>query len=212
MSHHFATRAIHAGQEPDPSTGAIMTPIYATSTYVQSSPGVHKGYEYSRSQNPTRMAYERCIADLECGTQGYAFASGLAATSTLLDLLDTGSHVIAGDDLYGGTFRLFERVRRRSAGLEFTFADLSQPGSLESAARPNTRMVWVETPSNPMLKLTDLEAVAGVAEKHGWLAVADNTFASPFLQRPMEFGFHAVVHSATKFLNGHSDMIGGVIV
>jgi cystathionine gamma-lyase len=210
--HRFGTRAIHAGQEPDPSTGAIMTPIYATSTYVQSSPGVHKGFEYSRSQNPTRFAYERCVADLEGGARGLAFASGLAATATFLELLDAGSHVIAGDDLYGGTFRLFERVRRRSAGLEFTFVDLSQPGSLESAARPNTRMVWVETPSNPMLKITDLEAVAEVAEKRGWFAVADNTFASPYLQRPMEHGFHAVVHSATKFLNGHSDMIGGVIV
>ncbi|MGD1093367.1 MAG: PLP-dependent aspartate aminotransferase family protein [Bryobacteraceae bacterium] len=210
--HRFGTRAIHAGQEPDPSTGAIMTPIYATSTYVQTSPGVHKGFEYSRSQNPTRFAYERCVADLEGGARGLAFASGLAATATMLELLDTGSHVIAGDDLYGGTFRLFERVRRRSAGLDFTFVDLSQPGSLESAARPNTRMIWVETPSNPMLKMTDLEAVAEVAHKRGWLAVADNTFASPYLQRPMEHGFQAVVHSATKFLNGHSDMIGGVIV
>jgi len=210
--HRFGTRAIHAGQEPDPSTGAIMTPIYATSTYVQSSPGVHKGFEYSRSQNPTRFAYERCVADLEGGARGLAFASGLAATARMLELLDTASHVIAGDDLYGGTFRLFERVRRRSAGLDFTFVDLSQPGALEGAARPNTRMVWVETPSNPMLKMTDLQAVAEVAQKCGWLAVADNTFASPYLQRPMEHGFHAVVHSATKFLNGHSDMIGGIIV
>src|ERR1700722_7900316 len=208
----FGTRAIHAGQTPDPTTGAIMTPIYATSTYVQSSPGVHKGFEYSRTQNPTRFAYERCVADLEGGARGLAFASGLAATATMLELLDTGSHVIAGDDLYGGTFRLFERVRRRSAGLDFTFVDLSQPGALEGAARPNTRMVWVETPSNPMLKMTDLQAVAEVAQKCGWLAVADNTFASPYLQRPMEHGFHAVVHSATKFLNGHSDMIGGIIV
>src|SRR5208283_3911539 len=150
MSHYFGTRAIHAGQEPDPSTGAIMTPIYATSTYVQSSPGVNKGYEYSRTQNPTRMAYERCIADLECGTRGYAFASGLAATSTILDLLETGSHVIAGDDLYGGTFRLFERVRRRSAGLDFTFTDLADPAKLESALKPRTKMIWVETPSNPL--------------------------------------------------------------
>src|SRR5271156_256850 len=179
MSQRFGTRAIHAGQAPDPATGAIMTPIYATSTYVQASPGEHRGFEYSRTQNPTRLAYERCIADLEGGARGLAFASGLAATAAVLDLLDAGSHVIAGDDLYGGTFRLFERVRRRSAGLEFTFVDLSQPGSLESAARPNTRMVWVETPSNPMLKITDLEAVAGGAQKRGWLAVADNTFASP---------------------------------
>ncbi len=212
MCQRFGTRAIHAGQEPDPSTGAIMTPIYATSTYVQASPGVHKGFEYSRSQNPTRLAYERCIADLEGGALGLAFASGLAATSTLLDVLDTGSHVIAGDDLYGGTFRLFERVRRRSAGLDFTFVNLSEPGTLENALRPNTKMIWVETPSNPMLKLTDLEAVASFAHSHGLMAVADNTFASPYLQRPLERGFDAVVHSATKYLNGHSDMIGGVIV
>jgi cystathionine gamma-lyase len=212
MCYRFGTRAIHAGQQPDPSTGAIMTPIYATSTYVQESPGVHKGFEYSRSQNPTRFAYERCVADLEGGARGLAFASGLAATSTLLEVLDTGSHVIANDDLYGGTFRLFERVRRRSAGLDFTFVNLSEPGALESALRPNTRMIWVETPSNPMLKLTDLEAVASFARSSGLMAVADNTFASPYLQRPLERGFDAVVHSATKYLNGHSDMIGGVIV
>jgi cystathionine gamma-lyase len=212
MSEHFATRAIHAGQTPDPATGAIMTPIYATSTYVQESPGVHKGYEYSRSQNPTRMAYERCVADLEGGVRGYAFASGLAAMATILDLLDTGSHVVAGDDLYGGTFRLFERVRKRSAGLTFTFADLSQPGALEKAVTPNTRMIWVETPSNPLLKLTDLQAVAEFARARGILTVSDNTFASPYLQRPIESGFDLVVHSATKYLNGHSDMVGGVAV
>ena len=212
MSHRFGTRAIHAGQEPDPTTGAIMTPIYATSTYVQSSPGVHKGYEYSRSQNPTRFAYERCVADLEGGARGLAFASGLAATSTLLELLDTGSHVIAGDDLYGGTYRLFERVRRRSAGLDFTFVDLAKPGALEAAVRPETRLIWVETPSNPLLKLVDLELVARFAKDRGALAVADNTFATPYLQRPLERGFDAVVHSATKYLNGHSDVIGGVIV
>ncbi len=212
MPQRFGTRAIHAGQEPDPTTGAIMTPIYATSTYVQSSPGVHKGYEYSRSQNPTRFAYERCVADLEGGARGLAFASGLAATSTLLELLDTGSHVIAGDDLYGGTYRLFERVRRRSAGLDFTFVDLAKPGALEAAVRPETRLIWVETPSNPLLKLVDLELVARFAHDHGALAVADNTFATPYLQRPLERGFDAVVHSATKYLNGHSDVIGGVIV
>jgi cystathionine gamma-lyase len=212
MPHHFATRAIHAGQEPDPTTGAIMTPIYATSTFVQESPGVHKGYEYARTQNPTRMAYERCVADLESGTRGYAFASGLAAMATILDLLDTGSHVVAGDDLYGGTFRLFERVRRRSAGLEFTFTDLGRPGALEAAIRPNTRMVWVETPSNPMMKLVDLSALAHTARSRGLLSVADNTFASPYIQRPLEFGFDLVVHSATKYLNGHSDMVGGVVV
>ena len=189
-----------------------MTPIYATSTYVQESPGVHKGYEYSRSQNPTRMAYERCVADLESGTRGFAFASGLSAMATLLDLLDTGSHVLAGDDLYGGTFRLFERVRKRSAGLDFTFVDLSKPGVLENAVRPNTRMIWVETPSNPLLKLTDLGEVAAFARPRGILTVADNTFATPYLQRPIESGFDLVVHSATKYLNGHSDVVGGVVV
>jgi cystathionine gamma-lyase len=189
-----------------------MTPIYATSTYVQQSPGVHKGFEYSRSQNPTRFAYERCVADLESGARGFAFASGLAAMATVLDLLDTGDHVVANDDLYGGTFRLFERVRKRSAGLEFTFADLSEPGSLERALRPNTRMIWVETPSNPLLKIVDLRAVAAIAQERGALSVVDNTFATPYLQRPLELGFDIVVHSATKYLNGHSDMVGGIAV
>jgi cystathionine gamma-lyase len=212
MRHRFGTRAIHAGQEPDPSTGAIMTPIYATSTYVQQSPGVHKGFEYSRSQNPTRFAYERCVADLESGARGFAFASGLAAMAATLELLNTGDHVIANDDLYGGTFRLFERVRKRSAGLAFTFLDLSDPAALEQALRPNTRMVWIETPSNPMLKIIDLEAVAAFARRHGILSVVDNTFATPFLQRPLELGFDIVLHSATKYLNGHSDVIGGVVV
>ena len=212
MTLGFGTRAIHAGQEPDPTTGAIMTPIYATSTYVQRSPGEHRGFEYSRTKNPTRLAYENCVAALEGGARGLAFASGLAATATLLELLDSGSHVIAGDDLYGGTVRLFERVRRRSAGLDFTFADLSDPAALENAIPSNTRLIWVETPSNPMLKLVDLEAVASFAKRRGILAVADNTFATPYLQRPLELGFDAVVHSATKYLNGHSDMIGGVLV
>ena len=212
MSHRFGTRAIHAGQEPDPTTGAIMTPIYQTSTYVQPSPGVHKGFEYSRTQNPTRFAYERCVADLESGIRGFAFASGLAATSTLLDLLDSGSHILASDDLYGGTYRLFERVRRRSAGLDFTFTDLSDPAALAKALKPNTKMIWVETPSNPMMKILDLAAIANFAREHGILACADNTFASPYLQRPIEYGFDMVMHSATKFLNGHSDMIGGVVV
>ena len=212
MTLGFGTRAIHAGQEPDPTTGAIMTPIYATSTYVQRSPGEHRGFEYSRTKNPTRLAYENCVAALEGGARGLAFASGLAATATLLELLDSGSHVLAGDDLYGGTVRLFERVRRRSAGLDFTFADLSDPAALEDAIRSNTRLIWVETPSNPMLKLVDLEAVASFAKRRGILAVADNTFATPYLQRPLELGFDAVVHSATKYLNGHSDMIGGVLV
>jgi cystathionine gamma-lyase len=212
MPYRFGTRAIHAGQAPDPSTGAIMTPIYATSTYVQQSPGVHQGFEYSRSQNPTRFAYERCVADLEQGSRGFAFASGLAAMATILDLLNTGDHVIASDDLYGGTFRLFERVRSRSAGLEFSFVDMCEPESLSRALRSNTRMVWVETPSNPLLKIVDLKAVATLAKQHDLLAVADNTFASPYLQRPLESGFDIVVHSATKYLNGHSDVVGGVIV
>ncbi len=211
MKPHFSTRAIHAGQEPDPSTGAIMTPIYATSTYVQQSPGVHKGYEYARSQNPTRMAYERCVADLEGGIRGFAFASGLAAMSTLLDLLDSGDHVVAGDDLYGGTFRLFERVRKRSAGLQFSFVDMSDAENVRSALTSKTRMIWVETPSNPLLKLVDLRAVAEIGKSRGILTVSDNTFASPYLQRPIEFGFDVVVHSATKYLNGHSDMVGGVV-
>jgi cystathionine gamma-lyase len=212
MTQHFATRAIHAGQSPDPSTGAIMTPIYATSTYVQESPGVHKGYEYSRTQNPTRMAYERCVADLEGGTRGFAFASGLAAMATILDVLDSGSHIVAGDDLYGGTFRLFERVRKRSAGLDFTFVDMSRAGAIEAAATPKTRMIWVETPSNPLLKLADLEHTGTFAKSRGILTVSDNTFASPYIQRPIELGFDLVVHSATKYLNGHSDIVGGVVV
>ena len=210
--HHIATRVIHAGQSPDPSTGAIMTPIYATSTYVQQSPGVHKGYDYSRSINPTRSAYERCIADLESGTRGWAFASGLAAMATALDALDSGSHIVVSDDLYGGTFRLFERVRRRSANLDFTFIDMTDAQNLERAMRPNTRMVWIETPSNPLLKLIDLEAVSKIARGHNAISVSDNTFATPWGQRPIEFGFDMVVHSATKYLNGHSDMVGGVIV
>jgi cystathionine gamma-lyase len=208
----LGTRAIHAGQHPDPSTGAIMTPIYATSTYVQKSPGVHQGYEYSRTQNPTRMAYERCIADLEGGRQGYAFASGLAAASTVLDLLDSGSHVIAMDDLYGGTYRLFERVRRRSAGLDFSFIDLNDTAALKAALKPNTKMIWAETPTNPMLKLVDLAKVGAFAKKHGLILVVDNTFCSPMLQRPLEHGADLVLHSATKYLNGHSDMVGGIVV
>jgi cystathionine gamma-lyase len=208
----LGTRAIHAGQSPDPSTGAIMTPIYATSTYVQKSPGVHQGYEYSRSQNPTRMAYERCVADLEGGRQGYAFASGLAAASTVLDLLDSGSHVIAMDDLYGGTYRLFERVRRRSAGLDFSFIDLNDTSALKAALKPNTRMIWAETPTNPMLKLVDLARIGAFARKHGLILVVDNTFCSPMLQRPIEHGADLVLHSATKYLNGHSDMVGGIVV
>ncbi|HJV63526.1 MAG TPA: PLP-dependent aspartate aminotransferase family protein [Albitalea sp.] len=208
----FATRVIHGGQHPDPTTGAIMPPIYATSTYVQSSPGVHKGYEYSRSQNPTREAFERCVANLENGQRGYAFASGLAAMSTVLELLDSGAHIVASDDLYGGTFRLFERVRKRSAGHRFSFIDMTDPAALRAAIRPETKMVWVETPSNPLLKLIDLEAVAAIARERGLIAVADNTFASPWGQRPLELGFDLVVHSTTKYLNGHSDLVGGVAV
>ena len=208
----FYTRVIHAGQSPDPSTGAVMPPIYATSTYAQRSPGDHQGYEYSRSQNPTRMAYERCIADLEDGRQGYAFASGMAATSTILELLDSGAHVIAMDDLYGGTFRLFDKVRGRSANLDFSFVDLSDPEAMKAALRPETRMIWVETPTNPMLKLVDLDLVADFAKANNLIAVADNTFATPFNQKPLNHGFDLVMHSATKYLNGHSDMVGGVAV
>jgi cystathionine gamma-lyase len=208
----FATRSIHAGQAPDPATGAVMTPIYATSTYVQSSPGVHKGYEYSRSQNPTRMAYERCVADLESGSAGFAFASGMAASSTALELLDSGAHVIAMDDLYGGTRRLFTRVRQRSAGLSFSYVDLGDLAAVERAIRPETRLIWIETPTNPLLRLVDLEAVAGIARTRKLITVCDNTFASPWVQRPLEHGIDIVMHSATKYLNGHSDMVGGMLV
>ena len=208
----LGTRAIHAGQSPDPSTGAVMTPIYATSTYVQSSPGVHQGFEYSRSHNPTRFAYERCVAALEGGTQGYAFASGLAATSTVLEMFDTGSHVVCMDDVYGGTYRLFERVRRRSAGLDFDFVDLGDMDALAAAVKPNTRMIWCETPTNPMLKIVDIARLAEFARARGIVLAVDNTFSSPILQRPLEHGAHLVMHSATKYLNGHSDMVGGMIV
>jgi cystathionine gamma-lyase len=208
----LGTRAIHAGQSPDPSTGAVMPPIYATSTYAQSSPGVHQGFEYSRSHNPTRFAYERCIAGLEGGTRGFAFASGLAATSTLLELLDSGDHVVAMDDLYGGTYRLFERVRRRSAGLDFSFVDLTDPTAFEAAIRPNTKLVWIETPTNPLLKIVDIAAIAQIAKRHGLLVAVDNTFASPIVQRPLALGADIVMHSATKYLNGHSDMVGGILV
>src|SRR2546425_9268861 len=190
----FATRAIHAGQQPDPTTGAVMTSIYATSTYVQESPGKHKGYDYARSINPTRLAYEKCIADLESGTRGFAFASGLAAMATVLEVLDSGSHIVASDDLYGGTFRLFDRVRRRSANLDFTFDDLTDASRLEPEMCPNTRMVWIETPSNPLQKIIDLEAVAKIAREHDAIAISDNTFATPWIQRPLEFGFDLVVH------------------
>jgi cystathionine gamma-lyase len=207
-----ATLAIHGGQAPDPSTGAVMPPIYATSTYAQSSPGVHQGFEYSRTHNPTRFAYERCVAALEGGSRGFAFASGMAATSTVLELLDSGSHVVAMDDLYGGSFRLFERVRRRSAGLDFSFADLTDPAAFEAAITPRTKLVWIETPTNPLLKIVDIAAIAAIARRRGLRVVVDNTFASPMLQRPLALGADIVVHSATKYLNGHSDMVGGMVV
>ena len=208
----LATLAIHGGQAPDPSTGAVMPPIYATSTYAQSSPGEHQGFEYSRTHNPTRFAYERCIAALEGGSRGFAFASGMAATATVIELLDSGDHVVAMDDLYGGSFRLFERVRRRTAALDFSFVDLTDPAAFEAAIGPKTKMVWIETPTNPMLKIVDIAAVADIARRHGLIVVVDNTFASPMLQRPLTQGADIVVHSATKYLNGHSDMVGGIAV
>ncbi|WP_282007904.1 cystathionine gamma-synthase [Brevundimonas aveniformis] len=208
----FSTRAIHAGQHPDPTTGAVMTPIYATSTYAQESPGVNKGYEYARGKNPTREAFERCIADLENGTHGFGFASGMAATSTALELLDAGSHIITGDDLYGGTYRLYERVRRRSAGLDFSYLDLTNLAAVEAAIRPETKMLWVETPTNPLMKLADIAALSALAKTRGLLMVVDNTFATPWCQTPLDLGADVVMHSATKYLNGHSDVIGGVLV
>lgn len=209
---HFATRVIHAGQSPDPMTGAVMTPIYATSTYAQQSPGVHKGFVYARGHNLTRQHYEACVADLESGSKAYAFASGMAAISTVLELLDHGAHIVAADDLYGGTVRLFEQVRKRSAGLSFSYVDMTDLAALRAAIRPETKMIWVESPSNPILKLIDLSQVAKIAQEHKILAVADNTFATPWIQRPIELGFDLVIHSATKYLNGHSDVINGVVV
>jgi cystathionine gamma-lyase len=208
----IGTRAIHAGQTPDPSTGAIMPPIYATSTFVQESPGVHKGLDYGRSHNPTRWALERCVADLEGGEAAFAFASGMAAIATVLELVDAGSHIVASDDLYGGTYRLFERVRRRSAGLSITYVDMTDAAQVVAALRPETRMVWIETPTNPLLKLADLAALAEICRDRDLLAIADNTFASPWVQRPLELGFDIVVHSTTKYLNGHSDVIGGIAI
>ena len=210
--HAFATRAVHAGGGPDPLTGAVSVPIYATSTYAQESPGVHKGYDYARSRNPTRHALERAVADLENGSAGFAFASGSAASAAVLESLDAGAHVIATDDLYGGTLRLFERVRGRSAGLQLTRVDMTDPTAVEAAIRPDTRLIWVETPTNPMLKLVDLGAVAAIGRRHGVWTAADNTFATPWVQRPLDHGFDVVVHSTTKYLNGHSDVIGGIAV
>lgn len=209
---HLATRAIHAGQEPDPTTGAVSMPIYATSTYVQKSPGKHSGYEYSRTKNPTRFAYEQCAASLESGTSGYAFASGMAAIATLIEVLNPGDHVVVCDDVYGGTFRLFNAVKTRSQGLEFSFVDMTDTGNIEKTIKPNTRMIWIETPTNPMLKIFDLEKIAAIAKKHQLISVVDNTFATPILQRPLELGYDVVIHSATKYLNGHSDIVGGLII
>jgi cystathionine gamma-lyase len=208
----FETKVIHAGQAPDPQTGAVMTPIYATSTYAQSSPGEHKGFDYARTRNPTRDALEACLAALEGGQAGFAFASGMAAIGTVLELLDAGSHVIAMHDLYGGSYRILERVRKRSANMQASFVDLTQPEMLEKSLKNNTRMLWVETPTNPLLKVVDLEAVAALARKHRLISVCDNTFASPWIQRPLELGFDIVVHSTTKYLNGHSDVIGGAAI
>ena len=211
-SQGFSTRAIHAGQRPDPTTGAVMTPIYATSTYAQESPGVNKGYEYARGKNPTREAFEACIADLEGGTHGFAFASGMAATSTALELLDAGAHIVTGDDLYGGSWRLFERVRRRSMGLDFAYVDLADLKAVEAAITDKTKMLWVETPTNPLMKLADIAALSKIAKAHNLLLVVDNTFATPWSQQPLSHGADIVMHSATKYLNGHSDIIGGVLV
>jgi cystathionine gamma-lyase len=208
----FGTRVIHGGQHPDPLTGAVMTPIYLTSTYVQDSPGVHKGYDYARTRNPTRDALQAALANLENGTAAFAFASGMAASSTIVELLDAHSHIVASNDLYGGSYRLFEKIRKRTAGLEVSFVDLTEPDAFAAAIRPNTRMVWMESPTNPMLNLIDLTAVAQLARKRGILSVCDNTFATPYLQRPLDLGVDIVMHSATKYLNGHSDVLGGAVI
>ncbi len=207
----FATRAIHAGQEPDPSTGAIMTPVYLTSTYVQSSPGVHKGWEYSRTHNPTRRAFENCMASLEEGTHGFAFASGCAATTTILHILKQGEHVIANDDMYGGTFRLFDKVLKNN-GIEFSYPNLTLSGEFERAIKPNTKLVWLETPTNPTLKLVDIRKIVQIAKSRGILVVVDNTFMSPYFQKPLSLGADIVIHSATKYIGGHSDLVSGVAV
>jgi cystathionine gamma-lyase len=206
-----ATLAVHTGTEPDPRTGAVMTPIYASSTFAQSSPGVHTGWEYARTGNPTRVAFEQALVELEGGLAGFAFASGMAAEATLLDLLDQGSHVVSSDDLYGGTWRLFERVRKRSAGLSVTYVDPTDLDAFTAAVTPKTRMIWVESPTNPLLKVADLAAIAKIGRSAGVLTVADSTFASPMIQRPLDLGFDIVVHSATKYLSGHSDILAGVL-
>jgi cystathionine gamma-lyase len=208
----FGTRVIHGGQHPDPLTGAVMTPIYLTSTYVQDSPGVHKGYDYARTRNPTRDALQAALANLENGTAAFAFASGMAASATIVELLEANSHIVASNDLYGGSYRLFEKIRKRTAGLEVSFVDLANPDTFAAAIRPNTRMVWMESPTNPMLNLIDLAAAAQLARKRGILSVCDNTFATPYLQQPLELGVDIVMHSATKYLNGHSDVLGGAVI
>jgi cystathionine gamma-lyase len=209
--HRFETLAIHAGQSPDPTTGAIMTPVYLTSTYVQDGPGEHKGYEYSRTQNPTRHALQDCLAALEGARHGLCFASGLAATDALAHLLEAGDHVLVSDDVYGGTFRIFDKVFRRH-GLEFSYVDMSDAANVERGLRANTRMVWAESPTNPMLKIVDLARVAELARARGAISVVDNTFATPFFQRPLELGIDVVAHSTTKYLNGHSDVVGGAVM
>lgn len=210
--YRFATKAIHSGQDPDPSTGAVIGPIYATSTYAQETPGQFKGFDYSRTANPTRQSLEECMADLEGGSKAFAFASGMAATATVLELLDSGDHIISMDDLYGGTYRLFENVRKRSSNLDFSFVDLSNIENLKENLKPKTKMIWVESPSNPLLKVVDLKRVSAFARENNLLCVCDNTFCSPFVQRPLDLGFDIVVHSATKYLNGHSDVVGGVAI
>jgi cystathionine gamma-lyase len=207
----FATRAIHVGQEPDPATGATIVPIYQTSTYTQEAPGRHKGYEYSRTANPTRTALEECVASLEGAGYGLAFASGLAATIATLSLLSPGDHVVAGDDLYGGTYRLFERVLPRTGGLEFTYADTTDPASVEKALRPETKLLWIETPTNPMLTISDIQELSEMAHERGAVVAVDNTFASPYFQNPLALDADIVVHSTTKYMGGHSDVVGGVV-
>lgn len=208
----FTTRCIHAGQLPDPTTGALITPIYATSTYAQKSPGIHQGFEYSRTQNPTRFAYERCIADLENGGAGFAFASGMAAINTLLELLNPGDHIIGMDDLYGGTVRLFNQIKQRSSDLRISYVDMSDLNNLSKQIKSETKLLWMESPTNPLLKLVDIEQVVKIAHQHKLITVLDNTFATPWIQQPLSLGCDLVVHSATKYLNGHSDMIGGIVV
>jgi cystathionine gamma-lyase len=208
----FATKAIHVGQEPDPATGATIVPIYQTSTYTQEAPGQHKGYEYSRTANPTRTALEECVAALEGGEYGLAFASGLAATVATMSLLSSGDHVVAGDDLYGGTYRLFDKVLARTGGIEFTYADTTDPGAVEKALRPETKLVWIETPTNPMLTLSDIALLSEMARERGAVVTVDNTFASPYFQKPLSLGADIVVHSTTKYMGGHSDVIGGAVV